>query len=266
MDENEKYAEMTAEMLQMREKPAAEPEMIPETFTQEDVNRVVSDRLERERRNFKDFEQLRTLLFGLRQRGVLSADSIGGQVEELTALAENRAAEPSETDAGDSAPVDPDSFADPCPADAAASEPPADMQREASAPSTDAVLAPVSADAELADLVQDPMFPKFAKGKNIPFSELVEDFRDLLRMSGRTENGRRGQSRADNPDPAEQALRQLRSMPVCRMAGSRAAPPLSERQKEIARSGGMSYEEYYELIREIPERKGRRFVSERPLP
>ena len=94
----------------------------------------------------------------------------------------------------------------------------------------------------------------------------MEDFRDLLRMSGRTENGRRGQSRADNPDPAEQALRQLRSMPVCRMAGSRAAPPLSERQKAIARSGGMSYEEYYELIREIPERKGRRFVSERPLP
>ncbi len=263
MDENEKYADMTAEMLQLREKPAAEPEMIPETFTQEDVNRVVSDRLERERRNFKDFEQLRSLLFGLRQRGVLSADSIGGQVEELTALAENSAAADfSDTDDGDAAS---DAFAEPCQTDAAASETPADMPAEASRLPDDAATAPVGADAELAELVQDPMFPKFAKGKNIPFSELVEDFRDLLRMSGRKENSRQGQNRAENPDPAEQALRQLRSMPVCRMAGSRAAPPLSERQKAIARSGGMSYEEYYELIREIPERKGRRFASERPL-
>lgn len=89
MKETTAFAAETAELQETKRALTAQKEPVPETFTQEDINRVVSDRLERERRNFKDYDQLRALLSGLRQKGVLASDSISGQIEELTALTEH---------------------------------------------------------------------------------------------------------------------------------------------------------------------------------
>lgn len=263
MKETTAFAAETAELQETKRALTAQKEPVPETFTQEDVNRVVSDRLERERRNFKDYDQLRALLAGLRQKGVLASDSISGQIEELTALTEhgngescahNSEIEPAAEFRPRVQPYEPKT------------EPPETKPVAANDSKAEPVMNTETAtDADLAALVQNPMFPKFAKGKNSPFSELVEDFRDLLRMSGRS-GSNAGVSAVTASDPAEQALRKLRSMPVCRTTGSAAEPPLSERQKEIARSGGMTYQEYYALIREIPDKKGRRTASEQQLP
>ena len=91
----------------------------------------------------------------------------------------------------------------------------------------------ISAEA-FAKTLANPMFAVFARGRSGGIEEAVRDFEKMMAA------GRRMLT--------EEAL--MKMTPVAGGAGG--APGLSEHQRRIAREAGMSYREYYEIIRSIP--------------
>lgn len=85
-----------------------------------------------------------------------------------------------------------------------------------------------------AKTLANPMFAVFARGRSGGIEEAVRDFEKMLSA------GREGLSE-------EMLLKMTPGAFEC--AGGVA---LSERQRKIARQAGMSYREYYEIIRSIP--------------
>ena len=78
------------------------------------------------------------------------------------------------------------------------------------------------------------MFAVFARGRSGSIEEAVRDFENML-AAGRN-------------SLSEEEL--MKMTPGACSAASGAV--LSERQRKIARDAGMSYREYYEIIRSIP--------------
>ena len=93
--------------------------------------------------------------------------------------------------------------------------------------------AEISAES-FAKTLANPMFAVFARGRSGGIEEAVRDFEKMLSA------GREGISE-------EMLLKMTPGAFEC--AGGVA---LSERQGKIARQAGMSYREYYEIIRSIP--------------
>lgn len=93
--------------------------------------------------------------------------------------------------------------------------------------------AEISAES-FAKTLANPMFAVFARGRSGGIEEAVRDFEKMLSA------GRGGISE-------EMLLKMTPGAFEC--AGGVA---LSERQRKIARQAGMSYREYYEIIRSIP--------------
>ena len=90
-------------------------------------------------------------------------------------------------------------------------------------------------DMRMAELLANPMFIHFARGRSGSLEELCRDFNRMLSAGGSLRM------------PASDAARMA-------PAGTSAAPDvaLSERQRALARAAGMSYREYYELASTIP--------------
>ena len=95
--------------------------------------------------------------------------------------------------------------------------------------------AEISAES-FAKTLANPMFAVFARGRSGGIEEAVRDFEKMLSA------GREGISE-------EMLLKMTPGAFEC--AGGVA---LSERQRKIARQAGMSYREYYEIIRTIPSK------------
>ena len=88
-----------------------------------------------------------------------------------------------------------------------------------------------------AKTLANPMFAVFARGRSGGIEEAVRDFEKML-SAGRG------------------ALSEEELMKMTPGAGFAAGSvALSERQRKIARDAGMSYREYYEIIRSIPTKK-----------
>ena len=98
--------------------------------------------------------------------------------------------------------------------------------------------APEEISAEsFAKTLANPMFAVFARGRSGGIEEAVRDFEKML-LLGRS------------------ALTEDELMKMTPGAhGALGATALSERQRRIARDAGMSYREYYEIIRSIPTKK-----------
>jgi beta-lactamase superfamily II metal-dependent hydrolase len=91
----------------------------------------------------------------------------------------------------------------------------------------------ISAEA-FAKTLANPMFALFARGRSGGIEEGVRDFEKML-MDGRS-------------TLTEEEIMKM-TPGAC---GSYLGNALSERQRKIARDAGMSYREYYEIIRTIP--------------
>jgi hypothetical protein len=91
----------------------------------------------------------------------------------------------------------------------------------------------ISAEA-FAKTLANPMFALFARGRSGGIEEAVRDFEKML-MAGRS-------------TLTEEEIMKM-TPGAC---GSYLGNALSERQRKIARDAGMSYREYYEIIRTIP--------------
>ena len=87
---------------------------------------------------------------------------------------------------------------------------------------------------DFAKTLANPMFALFARGRSGGIEEAVRDFEKML-SAGRS-------------TLSEDEL--MKMTPGA--TGSYGANVLSERQRRIAREAGMSYREYYDIIRTIP--------------
>lgn len=84
----------------------------------------------------------------------------------------------------------------------------------------------------------NPMFAHFARGRRDGIAKICRDFEAMLAAGGYSDCGDVGMTAKMTPSVG-------------------AATPdvaLSDRQRELARAAGMSYREYYELIRALPDR------------
>lgn len=81
--------------------------------------------------------------------------------------------------------------------------------------------------------VTDPMFPTFAKGKRQPLDELISDFLKMTSLG------------AMAPKVSPMTLQTPRG------SFASADYALSERQRKIAESAGMSYREYYNFLKSM---------------
>ena len=86
-------------------------------------------------------------------------------------------------------------------------------------------------DDETETLASHPMFPRFARGRQGSFHEILVAFREMLHVSCRM-------------DPTETLTAKM--TPAATQAVSDVA--LTERQRAIARAAGMSYREYYHIL------------------
>lgn len=91
--------------------------------------------------------------------------------------------------------------------------------------------APMLTEKTRIDAVCDPMFSTFVKGKDQPLDALIADFIKMKSLG------------AGEPKLSAHAL--------ATPCGSAASPDyaLSERQRKIAHSAGMSYREYYNFLK-----------------
>lgn len=95
-------------------------------------------------------------------------------------------------------------------------------------------------DADMRRIMADPMFICFAKGKTQDIASLCKDFCFMLS---------RGESAREKSNLSPSVL--MRVTPGGGACGGEVV--LTERQRALARSAGMSYREYYDLISGIPE-------------
>lgn len=95
-------------------------------------------------------------------------------------------------------------------------------------------------DADMRRIIADPMFVCFAKGKTQDIASLCRDFCTMLAQ---------GENAMEKSNLSESVL--ARVTPGGGNYGTGVV--LTERQRALARSAGMSYREYYDLISGIPE-------------
>ncbi len=85
---------------------------------------------------------------------------------------------------------------------------------------------------EAARLTADPMFSRFARGRQGSFDEILSAFREMLH------------ARHSDAPHAELSAKMT---PAVTSAVTNL--PLSERQRAIARAAGMTYSEYYSILK-----------------
>ena len=95
-------------------------------------------------------------------------------------------------------------------------------------------------DADMRRIIADPMFICFARGKTQDITSLCRDFCFMLSQ---------GENIGEKSNLSSSVL--MRVTPGGGAYGGGVV--LTERQRALARSAGMSYREYYDLISGIPE-------------
>ena len=92
-------------------------------------------------------------------------------------------------------------------------------------------------DEEFSRALKNPMFPMFSRGRNESVEQSVRNFCKMIAA------GKNSVSEEDR----------IRMTPYSGY-GVVSDISLSERQKKIAREAGMSYREYYEIIKSLPQK------------
>ena len=114
---------------------------------------------------------------------------------------------------------------------------PSEDEAEPLCEEADAEKAEISAES-FAKTLANPMFAVFARGRSGSIEDAVHDFEKMLA--------------AGRESLSEEMLMKMTPGAVEYACGGAV---LSERQRRIARDAGMSYREYYEMIRSIPTKK-----------
>ena len=204
------------------------------SFTAEEVNKIVEERLSRERKQSGSLSALKELLKGLKAEGKLKGESLSELASELMAIlgekAESDVSKAPETEG--EAPV----------AESEASEIEGDpivekFERE------QAELKEAFPELDITALLNNDAFCDFYKAyvKEFADATLLEVYGGFMKAKSAEENLRLSTS--------------LKRTPSSQRAADNTEASLTPTQRAIASKAGMSYREYAKLLEEIPKRK-----------
>ncbi len=222
-----------------------------ELFTRERVERLIRERLRRERRTAEDLTDVKKLLKSVSEKGVISGNSYAEMaqslVEKLTCHIEpdNEVCEEDERlqeksdNTSAAAYVDGEMHATDCGQKG--------NDGDDDSESFIKTLTQIKAKYPTADtLLSGDRFQKFAKGRSGSISEIFDDYYDFVTTFSDTAHGD-GEGHA-----------QLASTAFSAKSGvTDTGESLTKQQMEIAKSAGMSYREYANLLKSIPQRAAR---------
>ena len=233
------------------EKTPARADGGEKVFTERELERQIEKRLRRERQKNADLDKVRGLLTGLRESGVIKSGSYAGMLAELAGIVP-RAADgscpvpesgklpPAEAVLPDDDGVMPSG----APREGAEQE-----EKEACSAVSSLTLADVRALGEqypgrdvASDLLSEA-FSLFADGRRGTPAEVYAGY---LRFRGAI-----GDGAVSSVSSAQKGTERVGGAVFANAAGARG-DYLTARQKEIAKSAGLSYREYAEMLASVP--------------
>lgn len=194
------------------------------SFTSDEVNKIVEERLARERKQNENLSEIKAMLLSLKESGKLSGNSISELAKELLGIlgeadSEGEAEAPEQVE------------------DEAMTDTEVKFEGEI------AKLCEVYPELDVNALISDEKFGDFyaaftAEKQNADLLTVYEAY-----------------EKAKSIDGSIKAASKMKRTPSVHGARSGAENLLTPRQREIANHAGMSYKEYAELLSEIPAKK-----------
>lgn len=205
------------------------------SFTAEEVNKIVEERLSRERRQNSSLSALKEFLKDLKSQGILKGESTSELASELMAIVEEKTAisEPADISEDNETSTPEVESVKPVGEDPLIEK----FENEQKA------LAEVYPDLDITALLKDDAFCAFYKAyvKEFPDATLLEVYGGFLKAKAAEENLRLSSK--------------LKRTPSSQRASENFEGALTPTQRAIASKAGMSYREYAKLLEEIPKRK-----------
>ncbi|MBE6571217.1 MAG: hypothetical protein E7656_03080 [Ruminococcaceae bacterium] len=241
----------------MSEEMTTSPENIGESqrlFTREQLEKIVEQRILRERKNFEHLEKVRGVLSQLRKKELFkntSNASIAQTLEEL--VSEREDAKNTALLQADAA-ATPDNAADAVTEQANANvaenestmQVPTQKVQDGRKKELSDFLAAYG-EEKLTDILSDPAFRSFSRGRYGDILSIYEEYCGFLSQLSESPEAKRYRA----------AQRELASTGFS--GGASCATDygslLSDNQKRIAKAAGMSYRQYSELLSQIPTKR-----------
>ncbi len=216
-------------------------------YSQKELEKIVEQRLIRERKNTESFRDIREIIAELKRRGDIEAGSNAQIASKLGSLLEAAQNKTPEEQSEEVPPVAaPDS-------DKKTSEPtltaevPRSLPEEEKGTNEFFEFIEKFGEEKLKKLMNDRTFSAFSIGKSGSLASIYENYIDFLSALSDSNDARK--YRAAEAGLASTGFSKKASGAVD--YGS----ALTENQKSLARSAGMSYKQYSELLSQIPNKK-----------
>lgn len=226
------------------------------TFTQDELEKIISERLARERKNNFHLSELKGLLDKLKDMGEIKEDSYALMADELILRQKNIKYDDGENTTGE---VLLEQTHEDSKDDALLCETKDEISKEQNADTKDGesifkdssiqTLFELCEEYPMQNVAKDilsPAFKIFAEGRNGNAKDIYASY--LKFLSAAEEKP----SFVSRPDP-----RTLSS--YSDTAAQTTLPSLTRHQMDMARESGMSYREYAELLNSVPKNKSSRF-------
>ncbi|MBQ7399098.1 MAG: hypothetical protein IJW06_01375 [Clostridia bacterium] len=248
-------------------------------FTQSQLEEIISERLSRERRVNESLLSVKTLLKSAADKGLIKGSSYAEMARELVGKLKNPSAENTAEEASDAKEEVPEEMCESTDEESDAKEisengkqdfADADAKEKSDARyvsgNTDdsaenkekdtqdgfvSMLCDIKSrypKGEVEKLLSGDLFERFAKGKSGNIREIVDDFFSFISSFGER----------DDQNVKNDGYSSFASTAFSSQSGTvGGAANLTKQQMEIAKSAGMSYREYANLLESVPKRAGR---------
>lgn len=247
--EEKKIDEINEEFDSFKDEKKDEKE---KTFTQQELEKIIEQRLMRERKNSSDLLPLKQMLFKLKEDGVIRSSSYNDMTKEVLELLSERtdalAPNKSGKDEENSEKKEHNEEKKENKEEPLQQENKDDAEKKAKEKDSYFEVAEFInnfSQEEFRRILSDKVFLSFCMGRKGTLSENYLAYYDLLRKLAQNEEARKSKS-------AQNALRSTGFSGDNSGFANDYSSLLTKRQMEIARDSGMSYREYAELLGQIP--------------
>lgn len=233
-------------------------------FTQSQLEEIISERLQRERKVNESLSTVKQVLLGASDKGIVKKGSYAEMADELVrklkSLEEDKTSESGKMKSseyenlqGDSSSITPPDISGGGNSDVDDDGSPDTKESENKGDDFLSVLSFLKSnypEGILDRLLEGDLFERFAKGRGGSPREIISDFFDFASAVSC------GNANSNDAGGYSSFASTAFSSKAGAVTGGEGLTP---RQMEIARNSGMSYREYAQLLESIPKNKGRTF-------
>lgn len=218
-------------------------------FSQEKLEEILRERLQRERKQTESLVAVKNLLKEFSQSGILKADSYSEMSKQLIELLNNSKAQQDGTFAQKDTSFVAEKDGNTVGETAGQTDVNEKNEGEQNFFEVLSNIRQKYSDSAVKKLLSGNLFEKFAKGRNGRIEDIFDDFYGFMSVID-TEKA------AENNDE-EEALGFASTSFSSYSGVSDSGTNLTKQQMEIAKSAGMSYREYATLLESVPKKTGR---------